>query len=365
MSPAVSVCIPVYNGEPHLKGCLESVLAQSESDLEVIVVDNCSEDGSLAVAEAFAEQDRRIAVHRNSRNIGLVANLNRCIDLASSPWIKFVFHDDWLAPTCVERLLTGAPSSLVVCQRTIEFDDVGRDVRRRYLGVRHWDSLDAMFPGRGRIAASDFLDAALRNVGVNFVGEPTATLMSTEAVRRLGGFDPELVQFVDWDLWLRLGGDDGLHYVGEPLATFRVHAAGATAANSRYRAYEARYLDPLRIVRRMGRDAAYAPVRAFATERGVDLDGLAVRFGVRAEVAAGQAADDGRTAWARFLAADPELAALLDARATPAQRLLERYVRQTHVPLGPVRWLGRPVARHVARTGRAVVRRLRQGVGAR
>lgn len=367
MSPAVAVCIPVFNGERHLHQCLESVLGQSERDLEIIVVDNCSDDTSLEIAEAYAARDRRVRVHRNPRNIGLVGNLNRCVELAESPWIKFAFHDDRLAPTCIERMVEGPPASLVVCRRDFAFEGVERYVRRSYLGLQRWDTLETMFPGRREIDATAFLDAALRHIGLNFVGEPTATLLRTASLQRVSGFDPDLVQLCDWDLWLRIGGGDGLRFVNESLATFRIHTDAASSANRQDGAYRARYLDPVRILRKMVADPAYAPVRTHAAERGFSIDDLTLRYGLRAEVAASRFATsrrqpDGRPleAWRGLLAADPGLASLLDARTSAIRRLTERYLWQTQLPLGPVRWLVHPAARHVARSGRAVTGQLRK-----
>ena len=80
MTPQVSILLPVYNGAKFLEAAVASALAQTFADFEIIVVDDCSTDGSLDLIEQLAEQDRRIKFLRNERNLGLFANYNRCLE---------------------------------------------------------------------------------------------------------------------------------------------------------------------------------------------------------------------------------------------------------------------------------------------
>ncbi len=92
--PALSVVVPVYNVEPWLAACLDSILAQRVRDLEVILVDDGSTDGSVAIAEQYAAHDPRIRVHRHAANAGLSAARNTGVSLASAPLLTFVDSDD-------------------------------------------------------------------------------------------------------------------------------------------------------------------------------------------------------------------------------------------------------------------------------
>src|ERR1700709_90296 len=92
----LSVCIPVYNGERYLDECLRSVRDQTHADFEVVIVDDCSTDGTRDVVGHHAAQDERIRLSVNAHNRGLVGNWNRCLELASGEWIKFLFQDDVL-----------------------------------------------------------------------------------------------------------------------------------------------------------------------------------------------------------------------------------------------------------------------------
>lgn len=102
--PNVSVIVPVYNVEQFLPKCIESILTQTYRDLELILVDDGSVDGSGAVCEAAAEGDARVRViHR--ANAGVSAARNAGLDAARGRWVCFVDGDDWVLPEYVEYLL--------------------------------------------------------------------------------------------------------------------------------------------------------------------------------------------------------------------------------------------------------------------
>jgi glycosyltransferase involved in cell wall biosynthesis len=104
--PLVSVLTPVYNGADHLAECVESVRAQTYPHWDYTIVDNCSSDDSLAIAQKFAAMDSRIRVVRNDRFLGIVENHNHTARMISpeSKYCKFVFADDWLYPNCIEEM---------------------------------------------------------------------------------------------------------------------------------------------------------------------------------------------------------------------------------------------------------------------
>src|SRR5437667_3511518 len=84
--PAVSVCIPAYRGAAHIGEAIESVLAQSFADFELVVVDDASRDDTAAVVARY--RDPRIRFLRNERNAGVQANWNRCLELARGRYFK-------------------------------------------------------------------------------------------------------------------------------------------------------------------------------------------------------------------------------------------------------------------------------------
>lgn len=95
--PAVSVLLPVHNAETYLRESLESILAQSFREFEVIAIDDGSTDGSLAILKEYAARDRRIWIYSRERR-GLVATLNEGIELAQGRWIARMDADDVALP---------------------------------------------------------------------------------------------------------------------------------------------------------------------------------------------------------------------------------------------------------------------------
>ena len=108
MTSKVSICIPVYNGKGFLKESLESVLSQTYKNMEILIVDDGSTDGSIEVLEEFASKDSRIKLILNENNLGLVGNWNKCVELATGDWIKFQFQDDTMEVDALEKMLRSA-----------------------------------------------------------------------------------------------------------------------------------------------------------------------------------------------------------------------------------------------------------------
>ncbi len=103
----ISIIIPVYNKEAYLERCLDSVLAQSYKNLEVLLVDDCSQDGSLKICEKYAEKDARVRVLKQEKNAGASAARNAGIAAADGDYIGFVDADDWIEPGMYAALLEG------------------------------------------------------------------------------------------------------------------------------------------------------------------------------------------------------------------------------------------------------------------
>jgi glycosyltransferase involved in cell wall biosynthesis len=93
-SPRVSIGLLVWNGERFLQQGLESLLNQSFEDFELIISDNGSTDATEAISREYMSRDRRIRYYRNERNIGLQANTEKVLDLATAPYFMWACHDD-------------------------------------------------------------------------------------------------------------------------------------------------------------------------------------------------------------------------------------------------------------------------------
>ncbi|HEY3007295.1 MAG TPA: glycosyltransferase family 2 protein [Micromonosporaceae bacterium] len=101
----VSVCLPVRNGASTLEPVVRSILAQEHANLDLIISDNASTDGTEDLCRALAAADERIAYHRQPENIGLLNNFVAAMRLANGTFIRWVGDDDWLAPNCLSQSL--------------------------------------------------------------------------------------------------------------------------------------------------------------------------------------------------------------------------------------------------------------------
>jgi glycosyltransferase involved in cell wall biosynthesis len=123
--PMISIGVPVYNGENYLAATLDSILAQSFSDFELIVSDNASTDGTEDVCRNYQARDTRIRYYRNPRNIGAAKNHNQVFELSSGKYFKWASHDDVLAPNFLSQcvpVLEQDPS-VVLCHSKITLID--------------------------------------------------------------------------------------------------------------------------------------------------------------------------------------------------------------------------------------------------
>jgi Glycosyltransferases involved in cell wall biogenesis len=103
MSALVSILIPVYNRATILPETIDSALAQTYPNIEVVIADNCSTDGTWEVIQNYARKDTRIKAFRNDSNIGPVRNWLRCVDEAQGEYGKILFSDDLMFPQFLER----------------------------------------------------------------------------------------------------------------------------------------------------------------------------------------------------------------------------------------------------------------------
>ena len=219
--PLVSVLVPVFNGEPYVSECLDSILAQDFTDYELLIGDNGSTDGTPDVLRRYAERDGRIRWWQNPKNLGMGGNFNACLREARGEFVKYMMHDDFLlGPAALGRMvaalqadpsvsLAGSATQLVDAQsRPIELRDHFRNT-----GVRD---------GRQLIA-----ECLKRNL--NLIGEPSVVLFRRRQAER--GFDERYRQILDLELWFRLLEQGRFAYVAEPLCAFRQHGRQQSEVN--------------------------------------------------------------------------------------------------------------------------------------
>ena len=130
--PFVSILTPVYNTEKYLAQCIDSVLAQRYENWEYVIVNNCSTDRSLEIAQGYARKDNRIRICSNDEFLSLMQNWNHAMHQISpeSKYCKVVHADDWLFPECVMRMVEVAeahPSIGIVGAYRLDEDLINLD----------------------------------------------------------------------------------------------------------------------------------------------------------------------------------------------------------------------------------------------
>ncbi|MDA8306512.1 MAG: glycosyltransferase [Deltaproteobacteria bacterium] len=221
MAPKVSVLIPTYNYARYLPEAIESVLSQSFTDFELLIIDDHSTDDTAEIATRYAQKDKRVCFRVNRRNIGMVENWNLCLKEAEGEYVKYLFADDLLCSVDAVRLMVEALDedpqvSLVASARQI-IDSEGRPIE-----------ILTHFPDSGRIDGRRVINRCLR-CQKNLVGEPTAVMFRKRLCPE--GFNPKFRQIVDMEFWFRLLEAGGFAYINRPLAAFRRHDVQQTRLN--------------------------------------------------------------------------------------------------------------------------------------
>jgi glycosyltransferase involved in cell wall biosynthesis len=213
-APLVTVLLAVRDGERYLRSALRSVLGQTVSDLELLVVDDASSDATADILEETA--DPRLRVLRNETGLGLAASLDRGLDEARGRYVARLDADDVALPRRLERQLARigtAPTVGIVGSAVLELDEGGRVGRAHEMPATpvevRWSALfSAPFYHPTVLVSRDVLDRhALR-------------------------YDPTFEESEDYDLWSRLLEVVNGANVPDPLVLYRVHAAQASQRRS-------------------------------------------------------------------------------------------------------------------------------------
>lgn len=210
--PKVSVCVPVFNPGSFLKDAIESVLAQSFTDFELVIVDDASTQAIDATLAGF--DDARLRCEKNPHNLGLVGNWNRCLALAQGEFITLFHQDDLMRPKNLAAkvaLLDGHPGMGLVHSNIETIDATGAVVGG------HWAAQPSeapMMPGR-----QCFEQLATRG---NFISCPSV-MFRTACYQTLGGFDARLPFSCDMEMWMRIAVRYDVGYLPAPLVANRVH----------------------------------------------------------------------------------------------------------------------------------------------
>jgi glycosyltransferase involved in cell wall biosynthesis len=244
--PRVSVCLPVFNGAQFLSAAIESVLSQTFSDFELIIIDDCSTDESIKIIEKYATLDRRIKYWTNVTRAGLFGNYNLCIESARGEHIKLFAQDDLLHSDMLSKLvdvLDKNPEIALVSSARSQICPKGTRISAQEPQPTPADR----FPFSSNISGRAVIKASLSPV-VNFIGEPSTVMYRKKNAG--SGFDSKFYHLGDLEYWFRILLNGRYSFVDEELCSFRMHDGSTSTVNHKYMLYAS---DLLRIGRKYKR----------------------------------------------------------------------------------------------------------------
>lgn len=210
-APTVSVLMSAFNADKYLHAAMDSMLAQTYADFELLVLDDGSTDNTPSILRCYAERDPRVKVVIRP-NRGLAASLNELLGLAQGRFLARMDADDVALPHRLERqvrFLENEPSVVCVGGAFQLIDEKGRYLTTLECPVSDARIQEMILAGRGAIA------------------HPCA-LIRGDALRRIGGYDSRYEPAEDIDLWLRLGEIGRLANLEEPILKYRLHTASTS-----------------------------------------------------------------------------------------------------------------------------------------
>ena len=212
VDPLVSILVTVYNRADFLRAALDSILQSSMTDFEVIVVDDCSSDGSLEIARDLAMVDSRLRPFQNDSNLGDYGNRNKAASMARGKYLKYVDSDDLLYPHSLQVMVDAMDRdtnvSLALSHSLPEDDEPYPWI------LTPAESYRKHFLGRGCLGCG-----------------PTGAIIRRTAFERLGGFRKEWGVLADLDLWLRMAAKWPVALLPPGLVWWRRHAGQEFSGN--------------------------------------------------------------------------------------------------------------------------------------
>jgi glycosyltransferase involved in cell wall biosynthesis len=227
LAPKVSVVMSVYNGFRYLRQSIESILNQTFTEFEFIIVNDGSTDRSLEVLESYAKQDNRIRLI-NQQNMGLTKSLNKAIAIARSDLIARMDADDISMPERFERqieYLENHPECLAVGCEVLQIDRDGAPICKMGIPLSHEEIEAKLLKGNGGV-----------------IRHP-AVMIRRDALLAIGCYRETFETAQDLDLFLRLGQKGQLANLPDVLLEYRLHLESVN-----YSEYERQAHDVLAIL---------------------------------------------------------------------------------------------------------------------
>lgn len=241
MADLVSVCIPTYNGEKYLQEALDSVKKQTYTNIEVIISDDQSRDNTIYICEEFKNEVAfPVYIYKHVPQ-GIGANWNNTLRKANGKYIKFLFQDDILTSDCIEKMVNileiNTKIKFVACKRN--FIDSSENLDRESIAqwIKKFNDLQSQFSfdtsKEYNVITKDlFRKDYFLTIPNNKIGEPSAVMFETSILDKIGYFNMELKQTLDYEYWYRVLLRYDIAITSKPYVYFRLHDLQETNINA-------------------------------------------------------------------------------------------------------------------------------------
>lgn len=216
MAPRVSVVMSVYNGERFLREAVESILEQTFTDFEFIIIDDGSGDGTWDILSEYADSDHRIVLMQNEENIGLAKSLNIGLQIAAGEYIARMDADDISESKRFET--------------QVDFLDAHPSIGALGVNVYVIDEEGNIVEEMGRLSSNDDIMAHI--LSENQIVH-SSLIMRNSVLKEIGCYDEELTFAQDYDLILRLSNVSKLGNLTDPLHRWRKNLSSGISVTRR------------------------------------------------------------------------------------------------------------------------------------
>lgn len=208
MNDLISIVLPVYNGEKYLRESINSIIAQTYENWELLILDDCSTDNSSVIAKEYEKNDNRIHYYRNEKNLRLPRNLNRGFSLSKGNYLTWTSDDNCYKPTALEKMYNALKESdtaqLVFASYSI-IDEEGIEINQIIVDSN----------SKKTILGSDCVGACF--------------LYTRKVYEEVGDYDPEYTLVEDFDYWQRVFAKFDVIEIKEVLYEYRHHSGALTS----------------------------------------------------------------------------------------------------------------------------------------
>ncbi len=210
--PEISIILPTYNGSEYIHESIDSILQQTYTDWELIIVDDCSIDSTTEIVERYVKKDARIRYIRNNSNLKLPATLNVGFSYALGKYLTWTSDDNRYYPNALLAMygyLEKNPDIPMVCAKMDIFDERTGECKSSF----DYDPITIIF--------------------TNCVG--ACFLYRNKVIQKVGEYNTDFFCVEDYEYWLRiLRNNDSIAYIEEPLYWYRFHEKSLTVTKQKY-----------------------------------------------------------------------------------------------------------------------------------